>query len=339
MNANVIDDVVSGYLKRHPNAYRDISQMFIFLCGFNISTANKLSTLMNELDVNSDYQSDFQDCILSGYKEAVANKNTPIHLHLSHFDFQVFYNEDLMQIWTLNTSRARSLKVGWLMSYRHVTIRSQYASYIKLHLITCSSTWLRSLLSTLLTLDHKVEFELFWCKITSLDHVVKRTLRGSGMSSCVGDAVSETDILEKVAVSIMTDINNTCTFQVSRDCPGLWETLHSKNVNCLSIMDMFYSLWMCAGLKVYHVPSSLSRSLASLSQLKTLTMLLSVYIDLQLPPSLKHLNVYYDILSSSELRHLMNKLSACAQSILCILEFGCGNEITKYKVNIIPPEE
>ncbi|KAH3709376.1 hypothetical protein DPMN_068838 [Dreissena polymorpha] len=53
----------------------------------------------------------YQKCIISGYKEAEANKNAPIHLHLSHFHFNSANAEDLIQIWKLNTSRARSLRV------------------------------------------------------------------------------------------------------------------------------------------------------------------------------------------------------------------------------------
>ncbi|KAH3777867.1 hypothetical protein DPMN_179315 [Dreissena polymorpha] len=140
MNADVIDGVISGYLKCHDNSYLDISQIFIFLCGFNISAANKLSTLMNELDFNSKFDDSFQNeldfskfddsfqnCILSGYREAVANKNTPIHLHLSHFKFGNSDDaKDLIQIWALNTSRARSLCVS--IDNKPVTIRSQDAS-------------------------------------------------------------------------------------------------------------------------------------------------------------------------------------------------------------------
>ncbi|KAH3717214.1 uncharacterized protein LOC127856046 [Dreissena polymorpha] len=135
-NADVIDDVLSGYLKRHNNAYRDISQMFIFRCGFNISAANKLSSMMNELNVYGVYGHYFQDCIISGYREAVANKNSPIHLHLSHFDFDSDNAEDLIQIWTLNTSHARFLKVhlAWRrFSNIYVTIRSQDASSADCH--------------------------------------------------------------------------------------------------------------------------------------------------------------------------------------------------------------
>ncbi|KAH3716698.1 hypothetical protein DPMN_059424 [Dreissena polymorpha] len=531
-NADVIDNVISGYLLCNDKSYRDISQIFIFLCGFNISAANKLSAMMNERDVtlidvldeDSKFDNYFQKCILSGYKEAVANKNTPIHLHLSHFVlFSDDNAEDLIQIWKLNTSRARSLNVSCPGLNIHVTIRSQDASsadchepgqvalpareghgpstlndedgvrsstpciefdlslchnlevlvindfeigghktvqphalvslkklkylalkynctcealdlsqfehigfidlregvtllplsinnyktlqcvrlkkthdrldlslfenlksieisnkvkvlpkpilihnkitdirfhdfdfnslnneaiytwcllngadpvqcadytpvlpsieYIELRGVTCSSTWLRSLLSTLLTLDHRVMCNLISCNITSFDPDVKTSLRGSDTPSCVKDADSRSH------GKITTDLNNTCTFDFASNSPGLWETLHGLNVKDLRLR-------VNEGLNVYYVPS-----LASLSQLETLTMHAYFYIDLQLPPSLKHLNVYFNTLSPSELRHLMNKLCALTQSIECKLEFCCGNKITKGTANNIQPEE
>ncbi|KAH3720802.1 hypothetical protein DPMN_063706 [Dreissena polymorpha] len=535
-NVDVIDDVISGYLKRHDNSYLDIFQMFIFLCGFNISAANTLSTLMHELDVYSHNHSYFQYCILSGYKEAEANKNTPIHLHLSHFNFDRDNAEDFIQIWTLNTSRARSLSVDSWGSNLHVTIRSQDASsaschgpgpvallarkdpgpstlydedgvrsskyfiefdlsschnlerleligrwndnitvqphalvglkklkylnltngckcealdlshfehiqsidlhqrvtllplsinnyktlqcitvitiyygldlsmfeqlnpicisnkvkvlpkplhihnkitriffyyfdfnsvdneaiytwcllngadpvqcadctpvlpsieHIKLKFVTCSSTWLRSLISTMLTLDHRIECDLTDCRITSLDHEVKSTLRGSDMSSCVGDAVSESYLPIPINdAEITTDLNNTCTVAVydSTDYPVLWKTLNGQNVRHLRLQGNFI------GLKVDHVPL-LSRLLASLSQLETLTMHLSVYIDIQLPPSLKHLTVCYENLSASELRYLVNKLCALTHSVECRLEFLCDNTIENTTITNIPLEE
>ncbi|KAH3718148.1 hypothetical protein DPMN_060947 [Dreissena polymorpha] len=525
-NADVIDDVISGYLLRNDTSYRDISQIFIFLCGFNISAANKLSAMMNELNVYIDYHDYFQDCILSGYREAVANKNTPIHLHLSHFYFYSINKEDLIQIWTLNTSRARSLNVNCHLYNIHVTRRSQDASsadchepgqvalparedhgpstlndedgvrsstsciefdlslchnlellelcdsddyitvqphalvglkklkYLTLNCkckaldlshfeqlqsidlrqevtllplsinnyktlqcvelrttydgldlslfeniksieisnnvkvlpkpllihnkltkiswndfdfnslnneaiytwcllngadpaqcadytpvlpslddiglskVTCSSTWLRCLLSTLLTLDHRVKCTLWSCTITSFDPEVKTSLRGSDMPSCVEDEAS----LSLRNADITTDLNNTCTLNVFSDSPGLWETLHSLNVKHLRLPGRYNKGW-----KV-DVPS-LSRSLASLSQLETLTMNLPFYIDLQLHPSLKHVNVCYTTLSPPELRHLVNKFCALTQSVECKLEFCCGNKMTNCTANNIQPEE
>ncbi|KAH3718170.1 hypothetical protein DPMN_060969 [Dreissena polymorpha] len=574
-NADVIDDVISGYLLRNDTSYRDISQIFIFLCGFNISAANKLSAMMNELNVYINYHDYFQNCILSGYREAEANKNTQIHLHLSYFSFNRDNVEDLIQIWKLNTSRARSLRLGFgyirpkytyliicsqdassadchepgqvalparedhgpstlndeygvrsstscidlslchnlerlelydsnaditvqpnalvsLKKLKDLTLRYtykcealdlslchnlerleldsttvqphslvslkklkylkfgyyckcealdlshfehiqsiyldkgvtllpislnnyktlqdvrlcttydgldlslfenlksieisnnvkalpkpllihnkithimlegfdfislnneaiytwcllngadpvQYADYtpvlpslkhIKLSDVTCSSTWLRSLLSTMLTLDHRMTCRLQTRNITSFDPEVKTSLRGSDMPACMEDA----DRLTKTRAYIITDSNNTCTFEVEGGCPGIWETLHSLNVKHLRLEGPNSSHLI---VKVDLV-QSLSRSLASLSQLKTLTMNLFFYIDLQLHPSLKHLNVCYNRLSPPELRHLVNKLCALTQSVECKLEICCGNKMTKSTANNIQPEE
>ncbi|KAH3870423.1 hypothetical protein DPMN_033609 [Dreissena polymorpha] len=111
-------------------------------------------------------------------------------------------------------------------------------------------------------------------------------MRDNDMSSCVEDAVSEfKNILRTYRIT--TDLNNTCTFDVGSDSPGLWETLPGQNANYRSLNYLWFT-----GLEVDHV-LSLSRSLTSLSRLETLTMHLSVYIDLQLPPSLKYSTVCY----------------------------------------------
>ncbi|KAH3717241.1 hypothetical protein DPMN_060023 [Dreissena polymorpha] len=47
-NKHLIDDLISGYLGRHSDAYRDVSQVFIFLCGLNVSAANTLSGIIHE---------------------------------------------------------------------------------------------------------------------------------------------------------------------------------------------------------------------------------------------------------------------------------------------------
>ncbi|KAH3811732.1 hypothetical protein DPMN_140147 [Dreissena polymorpha] len=93
-NPNVIDDIISRYLNCYNNSYLEISQVFIFLCGMNISAANKLSALMNQCDIdhcNYDpcYSKEFRPCafqkiIESGISEALANKQDGICLELSH---------------------------------------------------------------------------------------------------------------------------------------------------------------------------------------------------------------------------------------------------------------
>ena len=133
--------------------------------------------------------------------------------------------------------------------------------------------------------------------------------------------------------SITTDLNNTCTFIVTYDSPGLWETLLGLSVKNLSISSFF-----SRGLKINHV-SSLSRSLATLSQLETLRMHLIAYIDLQLPLSLNHVTVCFDTLHPSELRQLVNKLSARTHSLACRVEFVCGHFKDTNVKHIIPSEE
>ncbi|KAH3779943.1 hypothetical protein DPMN_157752 [Dreissena polymorpha] len=83
-NQDVMDEIISKYIKRHDNSYLKISQVFIFLCGLSASAANKLSELMNVYDGDRDIVSrdeiPLQATIV--YREAVSNKNTPIYLHL-----------------------------------------------------------------------------------------------------------------------------------------------------------------------------------------------------------------------------------------------------------------
>ncbi|KAH3780473.1 hypothetical protein DPMN_158288 [Dreissena polymorpha] len=106
-NTNLIDDVISGFLNRHKGAYLGISQMFIFLCGLNMSAANKLSGMMDEHDVGCFhferpiFRSELVNIILAGYREAVANQQKDILLKLSvyHLDFDNDIH-DLHSIWT-----------------------------------------------------------------------------------------------------------------------------------------------------------------------------------------------------------------------------------------------
>ncbi|KAH3728816.1 hypothetical protein DPMN_054778 [Dreissena polymorpha] len=516
-NTDVIDNVIWEYLKINRGSYLDISQVLIFLCGFNILAANKLSALMNQVDdvPHCFDHYGFRSVIISGYTEAAANKNTPIDLHLSHFEFDSNNDEDLIRIFALNTTRARSLHVKISM-YRHVTIRSQDASsslcqgpgtnllaacdyadpstrgnqkevrssascmefdlsachnleqlllesdvtvlpnalaglkklkdlimccgckcealdmshnehiesiylaegvtllphsitnyknlkcikiftsyeldlsmfenlnlitiskqvkvlpkqllihniqelnsigvhdfdfnrcdnknihtwcllngadpalcaaytpvlpsikQIELFAVTCSSNWLRSLLTTLLTLDHKVACDLKFCDITSLDQV-----KTGVIPFLCSPRISH--------VTITTDLNSTCAFAVCHDSPGLWETLIGLGVKNLSISGQsLFSL----GLDIDHV-SSMSRSLATLEQLETLRMHLSHFIDLLLPLSLYHVTVCYDLLYRSEFRQLVNKLS-----LECRYEFVCGRYIfDTEKIHYSPSEE
>ncbi|KAH3728808.1 hypothetical protein DPMN_054770 [Dreissena polymorpha] len=116
---------------------------------------------------------------------------------------------------------------------------------------------------------------------------------------------------------------------------GLWETLLGLSVKNLSFSNGSYYF---RKLKAYH-DSSMSRSLAQLSQLETLRMHLSEYIDLLLPLSLDHVTVCFDTLNPSELRQLVNKLSAWTHSLECRFELCCGYYMDTGIMHIIPSEE
>ncbi|KAH3783134.1 hypothetical protein DPMN_161062 [Dreissena polymorpha] len=119
---NLIDDVVSVYLDRHEDAYLDVSQVFIFLCGLDIMSANKLSGMIDERNnarvksrfslLNID-RSKFCMILLQGYREAVANEQTNIVLTLSH----MFYlNRELVSL----KNNVRNLHSVWKNNTRNL---------------------------------------------------------------------------------------------------------------------------------------------------------------------------------------------------------------------------
>ncbi|XP_052226469.1 uncharacterized protein LOC127841588 [Dreissena polymorpha] len=143
-NTNVIDDVISGYLNRHKDAYLDISQVFIFLCGLNISASNKLSGMMDELEVGCFHferptiRSELVKVILAGYREAVANQQKDIVLKHSLYYFN-FYNDnrDLHSIWTNNKSDV--LYMGIYVPDRQISrTGGESASHIEFDLSSCN---------------------------------------------------------------------------------------------------------------------------------------------------------------------------------------------------------
>ncbi|KAH3780462.1 hypothetical protein DPMN_158277 [Dreissena polymorpha] len=135
-NTNVIVDVISGYLSRHKDAYLDISQVFIFLCGLNMSAANKLSGMMDEHDVDCLF-SELENIILAGYREAVANQQKDILLKLSvyHLDFDNDMR-DLHTIWTNNKSDVLSMEI--YCNRESSRTRGESASQIEFDLSSCN---------------------------------------------------------------------------------------------------------------------------------------------------------------------------------------------------------
>ncbi|KAH3710906.1 hypothetical protein DPMN_070404 [Dreissena polymorpha] len=314
-NAHLIDDVISGYLGRYSDAYLDISQVFIFLCGLNIPAANKLSGIMNEqscimnehnninmIDIKKiSYEYDtFQSIIEAGYTEAVSNDQTGILLRLSHFDID---GDNLMvmnNIWRENKSNALALKIhvddetdhaihsssthseptsqvefdlssclylkDLVLSGSGIHLQDSSSSvsstlpvcivlnsanpakcadpppllpcieWIELEYITCSSTWLRSLFSTLLTLEQNAV-----CELTEV--------------SCQGTFIDSATLLcLKKTLAYNSD-------SYLQECNVLWEVLHGLNIKSLSLDT---SVINCADM--------MSQSLSSLTHLDTLSI-------------------------------------------------------------------
>ncbi|KAH3798122.1 uncharacterized protein LOC127839460 [Dreissena polymorpha] len=161
LNAHLVDDVISGYLARHKDAYLDISQVFIFLCGLNISAANKLSgimtehyaIMMDERDYSeSEFFSPFQGIIVAGYREAVSNEKTGILLRLSHFQVRYFNLRDVYNILTYNTSYVQVLEVcvnsGTVHDIRSCPAYNEQTSHFEFDLTSCHKLKSLTLLGT-----------------------------------------------------------------------------------------------------------------------------------------------------------------------------------------------
>ncbi|KAH3797111.1 hypothetical protein DPMN_150686 [Dreissena polymorpha] len=114
--------------------------------------------------------------------------------------------------------------------------------------------------------------------------------------------------------------------------------LHYANSELWQVLrDLNITNDQCGWLTV-NPGGSLSHSLSSLKQLETLTIYVRTFFDIQLPQSLKYLNVYCFALLPSELRKLVDTLSARTCTIEIKLEFGCAS-FKDFRVKPIPPAE
>ncbi|KAH3786526.1 uncharacterized protein LOC127843162 [Dreissena polymorpha] len=334
-NTNIIDDVISRYLKLNNTSYLEISQVLIFLCGMNTSAANKLSALMNHYDVihcvpydvclldwRDAYPCRFQRIIESGIREAVANKQEEegIQLTLSHFDINERNIRELHGIWPTDARNVKSLLVcmttsetlrspahdkstshfefnlsschtlshlylsgsGILLRDTASSVRSEFPvcivlnnanpaqgaasptilsfiQFIGLKRITCSSTFLHNLFSTLLTLNHKVR-----CRLKL------------NITSCVEGS----DIFTKASIKTNFD-NRFYIWCLESDSPGLWEALHGLNIKSLSLYDEYK-----IGFNLNH-KELFSQFLSSLTHLEKL----SITMDCGIPSLCKALRV------------------------------------------------
>ncbi|KAH3770645.1 hypothetical protein DPMN_171937 [Dreissena polymorpha] len=346
-NTNLIDGIISIYLNRNPKAYLDIAQVYIFLCGLDVSCAEKLSSMMDEriaLDTyyftsSHETHKRLNEIILAGLREANANGYSDIALKLSHFYFDNNNIIDLHKIWENNAANAIVLDVAIddrkplenqrispgndecasqitfdlhsSLELTHLELRGrcilgkdsasvgtlEFPVCIILNIadptqctelppvlpsiddilltsVTCSCTWLRSLLSMMLTQNCYMKCMLFDRHLTAC---------GEGevnASYTTGDMILH--FFQNKHLSIYLD-----------DDTGLWEILHGLSIKSLSLDGL-----PMGGFRVNH-EKSFSQTIASLSKLKTL------YIRMdELTPcvwdALRGLNIKSLTLSSKE---------------------------------------
>ncbi|KAH3710807.1 hypothetical protein DPMN_070302 [Dreissena polymorpha] len=161
--------------------------------------------------------------------------------------------------------------------------------WIELDDITCSSTWLRSLFSTLLTLEQNAV-----CELTNVD--CQGTFILSATLSCLKKTLEyksvpclqECDVLWEVlhglnikslsldksvincadmmsqSLSSLTHLD-TLSIKVNEYSPGLWKALHGLNIKSLSLSGLY------GGFSVDYA-DSMSQSLSSLTHLDTLSI-------------------------------------------------------------------
>ncbi|KAH3783237.1 hypothetical protein DPMN_161170 [Dreissena polymorpha] len=312
---NLIDGVISEYLKSHEDAYLDISQVFIFLCGLDIMSVNMLSGLMDERNnarVKAWFDDELCSIILKGYREAVANAQTNIALTLSHLDCQNSNVRDAHSFWKNNTFSPLSLYIKLshiylpvadkdgspateeppshiefnlsschmlkylYLHYDGIWLKDSDSSagpkypvwivldnanpsqctdpppvlpsikYIRLDHVRCSFTWLHSLFSTLLTVNHKVKCDIEYCEISPRVEgalIWKQYVNASittDVNKCMnlsGHNAHDVELLFK-PIQSLTQLK---TFNIELDTeadtrrPSLWEALNSLYINRVTL--------------------------------------------------------------------------------------------------------
>ncbi|KAH3771141.1 hypothetical protein DPMN_172443 [Dreissena polymorpha] len=343
-NTNLIDGIISIYLNRNLKAYLDIAQVFIFLCGLDVSCAEKLSSMMHERDALDTFHLSachkmLNEIILAGLREANANGYSDIALKLSHFYFDNNNIIDLHKIWENNAANAIVLNVNIddrkpLENQRISPGNDECASQITFDLhsclelarlklrgrcilgkdsasvgtlefpvciilniadptqctelppvlssikqivlisVTCSCTWLRSLLSMMLTRNCYIDCRLNDCHLTACGEGEVNTSYTTGH------------------IDLIVYPNKSISISLTNDT-GLWEILHG-----LSIKSLRMHGFGASGGRVNH-EKSFSQTIASLSKLEEL----SIKMD-ELTPcvweALRGLNIKSLTLSSKE---------------------------------------
>ncbi|KAH3844147.1 uncharacterized protein LOC127872720 isoform X3 [Dreissena polymorpha] len=143
------------------------------------------------------------------------------------------------------------------------------------------------------------------------------------------------------SLASLTNLETLCVKSPCGGVPRLLETVCGLNITCLSIeaSNTCQQLWEALiGLNIQSLSMSgflLTLENASLSQLQMLTLYASHFNDIQLPQSLKYLNIYSCGEYKFPLSNIMDTLSACTQRIEIKLECGVNfDSIEKYKTEM-----
>ncbi|KAH3771056.1 hypothetical protein DPMN_172356 [Dreissena polymorpha] len=142
----------------------------------------------------------------------------------------------------------------------------------------------------------------------------------SGLRKRTGIDVKHTVSMAKTLSSLK--LLETLSIDLEYERPGLWLALRGLNIKNLSLSGVRKS----SGIDVKHA-ETLSQSLSSLKQLETLIVHVHEYVALQVPQSLKYLNIYSDTMLPSKLRELVYSLATCTHTIDSKLEFGCASSV------------
>ncbi|KAH3792347.1 uncharacterized protein LOC127836825 [Dreissena polymorpha] len=144
-NVAVMDDCVGRYLQVFPDGLLGKSTFFVFLCGLNMQSANRLSCLIDDI-LDPQYYNAFQRIVISGFKEAKANRMTDsdINLKLSRFNIDTDCFEDyciLKQLCILNSHDVRELRLNATHTREMHSSSHKNESHIDLSLFQLASLY------------------------------------------------------------------------------------------------------------------------------------------------------------------------------------------------------
>ncbi|XP_052271993.1 uncharacterized protein LOC127872701 [Dreissena polymorpha] len=174
------------------------------------------------------------------------------------------------------------------------------------------------------------------CNLGQLDHISSLSQSLASLTNletlCVKSPCGGVPrLLETVCGLNITCLSIGLSIEASDTCQQLWEALIGLNIQSLSMSGFLH---MRKNIQEEH---TISPSLSSLSQLQMLTLYVSHFDDIQLPQSLKYLNIYWcDEEYDFPLSDIVGMLSACTQRIEIKLECGVTftESIEGYKIEI-----